>query len=1148
VKIDSNARKALLLAALVAIAGVLGVRRWQSEATPLTNEAARMPAALEDGVPGPDEASLPPALAEHPPDSPWLDKRMRRYAGLFRGTHCHTLVVPMQVEGGAFDRPSRAIMTADLALALRTDASCVADPDLVDIALGEMLRRRPMQAVHSLAREMRADEVILAYAGHYRDGSIRVTLQRRRADDTTIAAHSFVFGSYDDTHPAFLAFRSQLPSMLAAVGLKAGPQQVPRAAGPLPDATPRSFEPYLNADGSSAPQPAVDAANLMFLGMLTPAVEWPAGDRLFTKAWIALEPVADNDPLARRLRARILMHIYERPYALSLIANDMSPEADGLRAVLNGNLPQARAALASSLNPWDRFFLSVEISDLEYAYGRDARPTRDRLMQQLRASPLFHLIQFRLRDNDAWERNSTGPIKILLDRAFPIQDGGMLARLTGAAAPDYGPDAELAPLRRLHQLIQIQPRLWCCASFSPRPDAADLLDLLDSRTEYTLGRQAYFYAGTQALYDKGLETLESYDDELAGSPCTEETRADIYWWQMASGDLAQHDQRNRKMHAAARLVVWWNQGQALDTNNVMWVLHQPPQDPILHAVAHYTDDYPMRPYWSVNLHRPTAPQRLAFSQFDVDPLIDLLDHSSGAAHATYVRELDTRFIGSYAATKRRLQEMPADVKTVARLQAEIKADPDNWWLYDALAKLHLADHDYAGARQSVLSYPPFHEDDPSNPVELSNYAAKWGRTLMYAGALDDSRALLQASAAYDSGSDDNIWAKTFLALLDGDFQQAAEAMQYSSQRYDDQSAMRELDSLLFASGGDEDGWKYLQSVTEQFRAPTVLTAALVGHRRDDASPAQVDRWYSDRLASTADPGDRNSLLVHDFMEQFIDRNLPTDLPAWMGRQAKSSDMSVRRNGDVYRLRSSGETPERVGPSEFGRSRHAKLVPGSAVPDELSLIADALLSMQAGHYEEAVTKFDRLSGYYQIARSNVALPYFAVAAAKTGDKLGLGAYLDALPPDRQDFEVNLARGVFAALSGKSEVADESLQRAQDSWINEWPDEFPHSAYQYMNVCTMLYEVTGRAAYREDALRLAELLRRIKPAVAYAPALVAYLGRNEKEQGMALAQALYLDPQSRWARKAPATIQARARAILQSGGNPLMPPIKWPAGEN
>jgi hypothetical protein len=49
-------------------------------------------------------------------------------------------------------------------------------------------------------------------------------------------------------------------------------------------------------------------------------------------------------------------------------------------------------------------------------------------------------------------------------------------------------------------------------------------------------------------------------------------------------------------------------------------------------------------------------------------------------------------------------------------------------------------------------------------------------------------------------------------------------------------------------------------------------------------------------------------------------------------------------------------------------------------------------------------------------------------------------------------------------------------------------------------------------------------------------------------MALAQALYLDPQSRWARKAPATIQARARAILQSGGNPLMPPIKWPAGEN
>jgi len=44
-------------------------------------------------------------------------------------------------------------------------------------------------------------------------------------------------------------------------------------------------------------------------------------------------------------------------------------------------------------------------------------------------------------------------------------------------------------------------------------------------------------------------------------------------------------------------------------------------------------------------------------------------------------------------------------------------------------------------------------------------------------------------------------------------------------------------------------------------------------------------------------------------------------------------------------------------------------------------------------------------------------------------------------------------------------------------------------------------------------------------------------DAKEQVDALATALYLDPQSRWARKAPSSLQAAAQASLARNGNPF-----------
>jgi hypothetical protein len=71
-----------------------------------------------------------------------------------------------------------------------------------------------------------------------------------------------------------------------------------------------------------------------------------------------------------------------------------------------------------------------------------------------------------------------------------------------------------------------------------------------------------------------------------------------------------------------------------------------------------------------------------------------------------------------------------------------------------------------------------------------------------------------------------------------------------------------------------------------------------------------------------------------------------------------------------------------------------------------------------------------------------------------------------------------------------------------------------------------------------LRLARLVRRIEPASAYGHVAVAYLSTDAKEQVDALATALYLDFQSRWAGKAPSSLQASAQASLARNGNPFV----------
>lgn len=1095
-----------------------------------------------DGVPMDDWAAVPASVSA-PPSSAWLEARTTRYAALFKNWKCDTLVVPVQIEEGGFDRPNRQIMSAELALALSFPGQCVADPFLADIALGDSLRRRDDKAVRDLARTIRARRIVTAYAGHDDAGSMRVTLQVSQTDadhpaalPRITAAHSFNGLHYDAEHPPFAAFAAQLPQMLAAVNLQSAPPS-PAPGGALPAQLPQSLDLYKRPPDEP---PVAQAAHLLFLAMMGP-YEWRATSRLFSKAWLALQAADPNDPLVRRMRARIMLHLWERPYALALLGDSPGPAAEGLRAILNGNLPQARNALAQVREPWEQLFLALEVHDLELYQYREPRQSAAYVLRLMGGTQWKYFAARRLGDADEWEVGSTQPIKALLDQSFPaadfsLADNSIVESLTKAFDTSA---AELLTLRHLYWLEQWQPQLWCCKSFSAAPGPSDLLDLLDSRIQYTLGHQAYYEYSPQGAYDRALGLLEQYDSLLAGDPCNEELRAWIYDAQLKQGELGKRAELEQRLRQSARITAWLEQGQTRDSNFMLWYLHQSPHDPAEPLLRNYTQDYPPRAFWQWYGHHAVAEERLAFSSFDAHPLAELIRSSSGDKRAGYLAMLDSRFLGDGDATQLRLDNLPADQLTPEYLRGLVASDPDNWALRNALGKALLARDDFGGVRDAILGYPPFAEDKPKDPVALSNFASGWGHDLLWVGAFGEARPLLQKAADYNTGSGAGGFSTARIALLGGDFGAAAESFSEVAQHYRSFIAYREQASLMFAAGMERQAWALFDEVTGRYDDHGLWASAMVAHRRASLDDAGLNAWFAERLARTKAGEDRDNLRSYAFLEQVVDRAPAAGFADAMKALAGPSEVAVRPGGRTYLQGAQQDANAEIGPSAFGRGRHARLNAGLDLPDRYQLAAAAMLAWRAGRYDESVSDFDRLASAYTIEHGtfSVLLPYFAFAAAKSGDKLGLQQFLEQLPAADQGYEVTLARAVFAGLAGNKEAALKLLGSGFHDWAYADAEHFPISAYWYLATCILIYEDTHEDRYRQAALRLARPLRRAEPAFAFGHAVVAYLSDDHEERVEALALAAYLDPRSYWAGKVPAAVQSAARAWLDKNPSPF-----------
>jgi hypothetical protein len=804
-----------------------------------------------------------------------------------------------------------------------------------------------------------------------------------------------------------------------------------------------------------------------------------------------------------------------------------------LRAAINGNLPVLQANAEKVQNRWERLFLDLETFDLQNRYDRDADGTAVAIIGAL--GPDWQALgSARLADVDVWVVPDLVKLKQSLDATFPIPGQSLDDFVRGNLVIAQSGDPsryDLLAGKHVESLLQSSASKWCCSSFDPALSGFDLLDLYDARATGSLVSHVNFYANVQGNYERALELLSKYDEQLAGNPYAENQRARIEWEFLHRGDIAGRDARKERIRASARIAVVTDPGQTPPPASALWYLLQPPEEAMAHVLGDaYCEDFPVRSDWPGMPF--TTRNRLLFSSTDIKPLQELLKAAKGDERKKLLSELGARFNGEATATNLRLDELVENGKLdPAVVREAIAADPENWDLYRRLASILIARGEYAQASEAARSFPGFARK-ARRTVELSNHAEQVGYMLYFAGAADAARPLFKIAADYDNGSSASITARARLAILDGDYGTAAMAFLASARRYNSLAQYREFLSLLFAGGESTDGWAGFDQLVRQFQGPQLWFAAMVGHRRDQLGEADLRQWIIGKASDTTRPRGDQTVATYALLEQLTDRGAAADgFVAFVDRVAGASSVKVGADGKSFVYSFPGEKDRRVGPSRFGKERRAAVSKDSVVPNRYPLLAEAWVALSQKHYDAAVQAFDRLAGYYDIESAgdwSFVLPYFALAAAQSGDALGLEKHLDANAEHRDDaWGPEFGKAVFEAAHGHADEASRRLDTVFRSRpaSGGWPVS---TAYEYADICVRLFDLTHDDRYRERALAWAREYRKTEPTHAWAHALVAWLGTDDPERIEAMATAVYLDPQSEWAKQAPDAVRAKAAA--------------------
>lgn len=1062
--------------------------------------------------------------------SPWAQSERELYQRILEKHKTEILVVPLQDQGYGFDRIERSLMTADLAYAIGKSGHGVADPWLVQRALGEGRRTFDASQVVSLAERLDAQWILYGYVGH--DDQHRFTLTLRLVPTAASSGTSRPWQrdwrniAFTDEQTPVFKFHGMLASVLEAMPLARAQSQLPVTSFPVStahvDVTPRALTTMVQPSGSAL-------AALVTLGALGSPYEEHARERLFEHAVLNALNRNGKDPERDFLEAYAFLGLGRRPSALTLLASDQTPRAMTLRALLDGNLPAAEHYFPAVDDGLERLLLQLSIRDLQSAYGRKVDTSSASITAAFgAAAPEWRaFVQLRMQDTDQWSEDDPRAIKALLDRIFP-QEGLDLTSLEEGNAVTHGSfldpvDVDLANFRHLRRTAEHLDVSAFGAWTSLEPQAWDVLSLLENRTEARVVKHLSLQIDLQGLPQSALDDLTRYAPLLAGSPALESARA------RAAVKLSQSspdDARASWLDMAirsARIAAEWDPGQNSTAYNALVSMGIPSPDS-QYMVDAYGHDYPRRSYWPAwcfgcenpSVRSANELQALAFSTWDISPLSELPPGDQPGQAGAAQKALGDRFTGNPS----RPQLVPATSSPsalIVRLRAAIKSDPEPWENYWALGTaLVESSGQYREASKVFLSFPGFRDLRSQDPVALSNWAADAGGVFYRAGLFDLAKPFYSISVQLNTGSEAQMQSKTRLELLQVDYPHAASDSLERGNRYGDAYAYRDYLSFLHAFGLHDPAWRAFEQLDSSFDLPQIWASALVGHRIQADPEDAVRTWL--RRPEIRDAHFRTQQFAPYFaiLWSATDRDVPADLGKFVEELAGPPKAHIDVDGVTlltpHPLDPNGFMIVRASPLRAGKQ--PRLPESTPIESDLAFFADAYAALGSGRYAAAVDRFIAMADHYPI--EGYPLAYFAYASAKSGDPQHLEGYLDTLK-DHPTFDYWLARAYFAA--ARHDVADAWTALQMASRDRPGTDYRPiFTEYEYAQACEWLYQDTRDIRFVTELLAWVQTVEVSQPTEGWPYAMQYTYSRPGAGKTRALAMARYLDPNSKRIRSA------------------------------
>ena len=1152
-----------------------------------------------------DEASLIPlATVEElrgwtTPDSRWITNRRWQAMDVLGRINARLLIVPVEGGRNAFDPTERYLITQLIAnYAASADGSSILDPYWVARYFGFHQSSYMTADTLILARSSLANEIATLHAEHDNNGRFSLTVTVREMPDLNeLRAKTWTGLKFDDNAPPSVAVRQIIDEVAAVV---TGERYVSPQAAPVDDFDPAQvvFPASIEAlKTESQKSPLHEAAYLQLIAALHPSMlSNGTRNELFTRSLVSLQAVSPESPYRRYFTARAYAYLDRRPAAIAALGQPQTAHDRALLALLNGDLPALREATSAPGNSAIDFMALKDLLHLEKSYGK--RLERDSDERFVDANPVWAPFIYRaLRDTSDWGNYSALTVKVGLENLLPAETQSVQGTYDQAMITGESPD-ELQLTRTLFKHVESfdreQLRAW--SANSSNNVGISEPDIIDLATELAVAnhlRRNDDDLATRKLPEAAMRRIREFESIFSGHPevtiqlgraleamaedtsgaekqnllenAEEAYRNGFSWTAQLTQEAAQIAGSYRRYYraylpkrrqfSAERLAAneqplrysEWPQGSAWFRLMSKWQ--------VADGLIDRCIDYTWTLFSCVTLKIRAGGEDPDWADADQQALLDKTAH---------------RFIGnpqrSAFEVKLSRQSGSKDAE-VELLQARIEAGATEWGLYYALGREYKRRGEYQAAQRAWLAYPGFADEAGPIGIRDSNNANIAASMLYWIGQHELALPLLELAASSTSGSDANMSSGARLALIEGDFEVAAQWTAARIGRYQSKYAIRDMQQILHLLGESELAWGLFDQALTVEQVPQAWNGALVGHRMQNASIDDIVAWIGQselrKTAQAEDPDARmriglaqRYLLMAGTMDRvpgpdFVNRvasAIVGDRPVYRLGTTGVQDRSREKFESTHHVRDNRRAvihDPLVVPTDYD----PKLEPDQPVESRYAMLAGAMSAFLNEDYPTACRQFEATAYLYFL---NEYLPYYAFCAAETGGAGHFPAMLAAREPALEAiyaeetlessklgyrFDEDLTYAVLAAYEGRHDAALSYLRAA----LNNRPYIDERSVYPYYEVVDLaerLWRRFDKEAYRDFALDLSQRHTVVLPMYAWAYFVVATHSRSEAQRIEAIASGLYLDPQSGRLQKLPANLVEKARKMLAEGGPPLL----------